>query len=307
MAVNVQREPRALDRDSVIEKCRRFSDFQLWPMTSDVDPERWLSNFTDSESEHALHLLNSFMFYSRKMTEQMFVSAIHNISTIFSSGNGDFRSCCASWEGFFDGVIVTYVTGETPNPTDSGFAYARLTRQAAAIPEDRIVMPQEALSILAANSKTPILFVDDFVGSGQQFIRTYNRKYDISGIGRVSFEDVIQNGSNSLIVYCPAICTQLGRRRIRESAKEVVISAGTFLPPQSSALHPRSILWPDHLKPTAKSFVKAASMRAGIPSDCWQGFWRLGLALAFADSTPDATLPIFYWEENGWKPLVRRS
>jgi hypothetical protein len=59
--------------------------------------------------------------------------------------------------------------------------------------------------------------------------------------------------------------------------------------------------------------VKAVSARIGIPDsggavvNDWQGFHCLGLSLAFYDSVPDATLPIFYWEENGWNPLIKKT
>jgi hypothetical protein len=39
----------------------------------------------------------------------------------------------------------------------------------------------------------------------------------------------------------------------------------------------------------------------------WQGFHKLGLALAFQHCVPDATLPLFYWEHNEWHPLIRRT
>jgi len=74
-----------------------------------------------------------------------------------------------------------------------------------------------------------------------------------------------------------------------------------------------SIFWPDPLKHGANEAIKKASLRAGLPDtggakvNDWQGFYKLGLALGFYNSVPDATLPIFYWEKNGWKPLIRRN
>ena len=70
------------------------------------------------------------------------------------------------------------------------------------------------------------------------------------------------------------------------------------------------VIWPEHLKYSGPSFIQNISQRIGVPDDegpdDFRGFHRLGLAIAFAHSTPDATLPIFRWEGNGWFPLARR-
>jgi hypothetical protein len=57
--------------------------------------------------------------------------------------------------------------------------------------------------------------------------------------------------------------------------------------------------------------LKRISERAGYiqenggPDD-WRGFHGLGLTVAFEHGIPDASLPIFFSERNGWKPLMRR-
>jgi hypothetical protein len=36
----------------------------------------------------------------------------------------------------------------------------------------------------------------------------------------------------------------------------------------------------------------------------WQGFHRLGLALAFEHGAPDATIAMLRWNANNWQPLI---
>lgn len=88
----------------------------------------------------------------------------------------------------------------------------------------------------------------------------------------------------------------------------VKVSAAHLLPPTYSAIAPDSILWPASLRNDGIRFIERASARAGIPDEDWRGYAGLGLALAFDHyTTPDATLPLFYWEQNGWTPLVHRK
>ena len=69
------------------------------------------------------------------------------------------------------------------------------------------------------------------------------------------------------------------------------------------------------------SKIQEISRRIGIPMTngqvidhgngtkdvSWNGFHGLGLALALAinHSCPDATLPIFYFSSEDWKPLIK--
>ena len=62
-------------------------------------------------------------------------------------------------------------------------------------------------------------------------------------------------------------------------------------------------------KPGAHEFLFEASRRAGIVDELgsnWAGFENLALPLAFFHCVPDATLPLYFWERNGWSPLIRR-
>lgn len=84
-----------------------------------------------------------------------------------------------------------------------------------------------------------------------------------------------------------------------------MLSPAHFLSDRYSALSDESIVWPDHLRPTAYDFLQNASNRAGIIS--WAGYQDQALTLAFEHGIPDATLPIYYHEENGWTPLIKRT
>jgi hypothetical protein len=300
--------PRVSGQD-VLSKTDYFVDVQLWPLLKELDAHRWLSNFTDSELDHAVHLLNGFMYFSSRLLDQLFISAVQSLSASFYSFGDSFLAFQSTWRQFVDSVIVTYVTGEIPNPSDSGYAFARRARQLLGINEDRIMAPDEAVRHLVQQAG-PIIFVDDFVGSGNQFVETWRRQVPLSG-STSSFERITAvRGAE--FYYCPLACTEYGFDRIRRDCPAVRLHPAHLLSARYSALDPNSIIWPNHLRGTATDFLQAASARAGIPDtngnvDDWRGFHKLGLAIAMGDSVPDATLPIFYWERNGWIPLIRRK
>ena len=297
-----------VNRQFVLTKGEYFSEIQLWPLRKELDCENWLKNFTNSELPHAVQLLNSFLYFSNPLLDAMFVAAFQTLSMKIADPRMSIALAREKWREFVDSVIVTYPTGETPNPTDSGFTYARKARQLLQIPQERIVSPQDALATILSGAKCPIVFVDDFVGTGHQFATTWQR--EVPSLGKVSFKTSgVAPGS---CFYCPLFCTEKGNTTLAGFCPEVILSPVHLLSSRFSALAGDSLIWPPKYQTTAFDFLQQASKRAGIPDsggsqpDDWQGFGKLGLTLALGDSVPDATLPIFYWEKNGWKPLVRR-
>lgn len=300
--------PPRMGESDVFMKCDYFVDVQLWPLRRTLNAQGWLNNFTDSEKEHSIHLLNGFLYFCSTLIDQMFVAAIHGISSQFYSPGDPFLTFQSTWQQFVDTIVVTYVTGEIPNPSDSGLGFARKARQLLGVSENRITTPDDAVRRLM-QQPGPILFVDDFVGSGNQFLETWRRAVSVAG-STTSFER-ISTVSGSTFYYCPLFCTQYGYERLQNQCPAVILRPAHVITDRYSALSPESFIWPAHLQTTAVDFLGVASSRAGIPDndgnvDDWRGFHKLGLAIAIGDSVPDATLPIFYWEENGWTPLIRR-
>jgi len=298
--------PAAVSRSFVLLKCNFFVDVQLWPVLSRINPESWLSNFRTNEIDHAVHLLNGFLYYSSVLVEELFKAAFQRLSCRIGCLQSPYAQAKALWDSFRRNVIVTYVTGENPSETDSGYVFARMARQALGISETQIMNPLRVLETLVADGPRPVVFVDDFVGSGRQCTLTWHREMELAKGTTNSFAKLsaITGGT---FYYCPVVCADLGRRVIRDRCPGLQLWPAHFLSDRYSATSSDSLIWPERLRPTALEFLRSASKRAGIPEDQWAGFKDLGLALAFEHCVPDATLPIFYCEHNGWHPLVRRT
>lgn len=291
--------PTDLTQEILLAKCEYFASIGIWPKKDILDPELWLRNFLADEVEHALYLLNAFMYFSTDLVDQIFSTSIRTVGRLMTK---------SQWTDFLDKAIVTMVTGEVPSITDSGHVFARKAR-ALSIPEERIKTPEKAFYEIQRNFSGALFFVDDFVGSGNQFIDTWHRKFPFSN---GSFSDIAA-ASSTTFYYCPAFCTELGLENIKKACPKVEVNPGVLIPQNYSALASDSILWPTRLQSTAVDFLLSASRRAGIPDtggnepEDWRGFASLGLTIAMEKSVPDATLPIIYWDKNGWLPLMRRN
>ena len=61
--------------------------------------------------------------------------------------------------------------------TDSGLAFARKARQVLSLPQDRILSPLDTLEFVGTHGPREVLFLDDFLGTGNQFLSTWRRAY----------------------------------------------------------------------------------------------------------------------------------
>jgi hypothetical protein len=300
---------QALDR--VTLKAEYFVDIQLWPVVEEFDPLGWLNNFTTEDRPLAALLLDSFVYLPSRIESAMFLAAVHGISGRLQQTTR--AKSKDTWRTFIQGAIFCMVTGESPNPSDSGYIFARRARQILGIDESRLTEPGKCLEVLHRHGPRPVVFVDDFVGSGEQFIRTWRRSYMVAG-ENLSFRQLATRASNPISTfYCPILTTARGVKAIAANCPQVMMHPAHILDPETSPLHPQTAVFPDALRASGQEMIRRVSAALGIPdtdgsvTNDWQGYRKLGTSIAFSHGLPDATLPLFYWDAAGWTPLKRRT
>lgn len=295
----------------VIAACDALVDFHAWDPTK-IDARGWLANFDVADRPLAEALLSRFSFYSDHLVDQLFRAAFQNISNLIQPGWRPFGEAQARWRDFCANALVTLVQGEEPNPSDSGWLFARKARQIIGVSEAQLVTPAQAVERVALGHAESVVFVDDFVGSGEQFLKTWDRNYSTGQFGDLSFRQTASANGQTRFFYCNAMTTARGLQRIASAVPNVQVSAGNVIPQDHSLSSPRSALWRAEQLNDGIEMIRRLSFSLGFTDSSgslndWEGFHKLGLGLAFEHSVPDATLPIFYTDRSGWIPLVRRS
>ena len=300
-------QAQEVSEDLLLSKIDFFMDTGVWPSIGHMDPRGWLQNFEDQERRFAINLLNAFLYYNEPLLDALFRTVVLQLGTEHITSAGPAIQASQHWHAFVDKVLVSYVEGEIPNPTDSGYVFARKARQIIGIREEQIVSPRDALGIHIENPERPILLVDDFVGSGNQMRNTWNREYELASGIYNSFKSVSDRGAQ--IFYIPVISTEFGLNELKNDCTGLHVRTTHVLDSRYSLTASDSILWPKNLQTGAVEFLRKVSERAGIleGSDVpWDGFHQLALSVSFFHSVPDATIPLYYWEKPGWTPLLRR-
>lgn len=293
-----------MSRASILAARQSFSDWGIWPrQRADVDPVGWLNNFEPEDQELAEALLDAFVLFNADLTEQLFVSACLSISALTRSAPADRL---AEWRAFRSSALVTFPGSEDQNPADSGHRFAAIARNRVGFAEANLFAPAEAVRHLAATSTSrPVVIVDDFLGTGEQFLESWRERV-VVGRGRTSsLADEVRRLGIMQCYLVAGVATWRGLDELKEETPEVEVVAAHILPPQASLRHPGTSLVPEHLLQGLESLVEKYSRKAGISSDQW-GYRGLATTVGFEHGIPDSTLPLYWHASATWTPLRRR-
>ncbi|TDP13003.1 hypothetical protein DFR39_101477 [Roseateles asaccharophilus] len=275
----------------------------MWLSEPTIRPRAWIENFDDNDKILAAQLLERFVFYNQRLTDSLLTTSFYSIADGLKKG-----PTAPAREQLLQALpnaVFTPVSGETPNPTDSGYFLCRRTRQVLNVDEAQIKITSEAIK--AAEAGQPVVFVDDFIGSGDQFLTTWQD----SSTG-TSFE-AIQSKVGFTAIYVSLVGTEMGITNIGNKAPSVAVCV-------THKIDDRGTLWGlqasnQSLYSQIDSLLKRYTPRL-TPHDAYMhqqqyltyGYKHRGLFFAFEHSVPDATLPIFWCRgTNNWEPLIERT
>jgi hypothetical protein len=271
----------------VLRKCRGLRKVGFWDKEPRLNPNLWLANFADVDQTVAVHLLDKLIFFSDSMVDQMLTSTSRHVDVDFSAPT----------------TLILPVEGEVPNPTDSGFLFCRKARKLLRIDQARF-HTIDSITAENVNGITDIIFIDDFIGTGDQLHATLQRlEQKLTG--------PVLSGLN--IHYLGVISTEQGV--VREFDYSVIKHFTHVVGDDYNICS----IFRDAVEmiPTTPSveqlsqFLITYSAELIVPSyvDKIWGFGKMGLSIAFSHSVPDATLPIFWAQSQrqNWTPLIPRS
>lgn len=297
-----------LDKEEYIERFKFFRDVQIWPDTESFNFNGWLGNFeTDNDKMIAFRLINFFNYYPKKMVDQMLVSAVGHSGFKLAEVFPDWKH-----SHFLDRCFYSFIPGETQNPSDSGNLFMRKLRDHLGVNQNRFIDYSYLHDFLIDNSKErlPIIFVDDFVGSGSQCYNAWVE--NVGGRDMISLIEISESLGH-VFVYCPLIVNYTGYKFLSEYCNGLIISPAHILGPEYNIFNKECICWNNdsNLYDQAMETIFRYSTKLGIPFSNGssvkdvRGFGEQGLAIAFEHGAPDAIPPIFYWSDD-WVPLINK-
>ncbi len=279
-----------------------FSDLDFWPpQRAEINPEGWLAQFDVEDLPIAESLLDSFVFFNARFTEQMFVSAFMSIS---SAAYGGSVAPEAWWTAFRGSALLTFPAGEDVIPVASGHRFMAIARDRMGFEQNNMYNPADLVQTLASrDSAAALIIVDDFLGSGTQFLEMWSESVVASGRTTSLGEEVTRTGCDCYFVV--AVANSTGRDALLEDAPGVRLHASHVLDARTSIAHPETVAVATGLRAGVPEFVTKYSARAGIaPEKIW-GFENMAATIGFDHGVPDCTLPLYWHSSETWVPLRR--
>lgn len=284
-----------------LEKCEVLKKAGLWPNESRMRPRAWLENFDDEDRSTAAYLLSKFTYYNNDLTERLLKASYQSIGDELpkkeSNSGGKLIDALES-------AIFVPVSGEKPNPTDSGYLFCRKARQILRIPEERIKNLNESIEH-AAKGNT-VIFLDDFIGSGDQFLKSWGRIHNSHSLKSLIEKNYFE------AIYITLISTDYGLNEIKRNAPKVSICCPHILCKEATVNHILEKY--DSTSQKVEDLLEKYYPRLKPKDDYMYttpylkyGYKERGLMLGFDHSIPDATLPIFWSPGDNWEPLIERT
>lgn len=285
--------------ESVKAECKQLIELGLWDVRM-ARFESWIKQFCGNEEEFfSACLLDQIILRTTQQFEAGLRSLLRsNLNSNLFSGAPDLELSQKLASRNDPKLRLVPVICETDPPTKSGPLVLRRLQRSLQFNQQWMCWPWQAPDHIRAGTEI-IIFVDDFLGSGRQFVKFFNqwKFHEFSEGVRYFYAPVVahQQGIIHLKNELPAICVT--------SAETLGESHGFFSAEVWSRLGQGNISAEE-----AKAwYLDFANQRGFSPKSIGPlGVGDLALTFGFSHSTPNNSLPILWYETSGWQPLLER-
>lgn len=239
--------------------------------------ERWLERFGDSDKDTAARLLDAVEFISAEEVHAAFRSVLSQIP--------GWDRAKAKRKGKFAFVAFSSSAGESG---DNMLHQFRLANELNNKAFDSLFIGRSELLRSGLGADDTVVFVDDFVGSGNQAVTAWEKM----------FQELTTEVGN---VYLATVAAyQMGSSEIKKKTRMQLLAHRT-LSNRQSLFHSTCHHFSDHEKQRILHYCAIASPK--YP----RGFGDCGLAVVLYHQCPNNSIAVLHATSNKWDPLFPRS
>ena len=296
-----------------IDKVYFYIESKFWSKLTVKRVQNWMKNFESIDEKYcAARLLDRFVFYSEDDTIRLLDYGINEIfirkEYLRKEQEEDFLIEEAELKKVKEDFLGR--TGLLPlsegNPTDSSFEMARKISSELGFPEGQVISPTEFDSDINKRYDQ-IIILDDFIGTGDQIIDFWNYSdINFNGVKRKLYE-ISKILTNTSFHYLCLVSTKEGLDRFYSEDlhhdKTLSISCCEILK-EKFRIFNGTVYFDEGEVEECQKIIKALCERKNIN---FLGFRRKDYAIAFHHGIPDASLPLFYEQNENWNYLIRNK
>lgn len=289
--------------DAIFTRCRDLIGYQVWAGLQRLRLDGWIANFRSAEERYfAARVLDALIYRSDDQT----ISLLRQLFRRVVPDHGRIHGLSGSLRDVYQSLrdphvdprvrVVPVIPSHSP-PTKSGVIIARHLKRLLRVNERWIIHPDQV--IVELGSVDAIIFVDDFLGTGEQF----------SGfLARAGLDACV---SSACFIYGCLAAHEHGVGELRRAFPSLHVAAVERLGDGHALFHAEGGSFPDgeNSIEDARDFYYGLMDDRGIDivGSNRRGFGHLEIVYAFQHSVPDNSLPILWWAKSDqWRPLFDR-
>jgi hypothetical protein len=303
--VDTFRLPRdgSIYADKIFSRCRDLISYHFWSGMPQHRLDAWIANFrTPEERYFAARVLDALIYRSDDQTLALLRELITRVIPDYARIHGlppqlqDMYLKLRS-PSMDPGIRIVPVLPPGAAPTKSGVILARHLKRALKIKENWIIHPDTVPA--AISDGHTIIFVDDFLGTGDQFTKF------------LKATKLVPVASSTCFIYGCLAAHEEGIGFLRKECPSVHVATVEKLDDSHALFHNSAGSFPDGINSVdcAKEFYYQLldDRGFGIIGPNRRGFGHLEIVYAFEHSVPDNSLPILWWDHSSqWQHLFDR-
>lgn len=288
------------DKEFLLERISKTAS-SCWKLDIEKkDIDNWLENFkgeslNDIEYERhlALLLLSNFVYFNlgdiRHLAKNVFLKFIHDQCVIRKK---EFPTD-TDLNIFTQNIIKETIFCPLGNPSESGTNILYYFRQANKLPKS--CFSYDVKQYIEKDAIKNIVFIDDVAITGSQASKILKEEYNLKN-----------SNKNIYLLTFIATDTAIDKFNFEFQDTKIKILSTLQLDERSKCFSDSSYIFNefDELRNDCKLLAEYYGKM--YDNCCPLGYKNDGYAIGFFYNIPDNTLPIFWYDENGWNPIFRR-
>ena len=289
--------------ETVFSRSRDYISYDIWSGLEMHRLDQWLANFkTDEERYLAAKILDSLIYRSDRQTialmKHLFQVSLPDYSRKHNLPRSLGNLYWSMKDRYVDpSVRVAPVLPDLAGPTKSGPTYTRDLKRHLRFSESWIVFGTEAIQYL--DQLDALIFIDDFLGTGQQF----SEFLESSGLSL--------DLARANVIYAPLTGHYRAIEKLQTDFPGLHVIPVEVLDEKHSFFSEQAGNFDDGVNNAKLALdhyhMLLADRGIDVQGKSRQGYGGLEIVYAFENAVPDNSLPILWWHQSeNWKPLFDR-
>lgn len=289
--------------NTVKDRCHDLIQFKIWEGIKSIDLKRWLNNFNnDIELYFAACILDALIYRSSdqtlSMATELFTKKLPSHLNKIGFNFKDYKNLVTLLRSPVTNELrLVSVATKNERPVKSSNVILRDYKRRLSFNDNWFIHPDEVKIEANSNGVKTFIFIDDFLGTGNQFDTMYK------GYG---FQMTLKECNT---IYCPLVAHKSGMEYLMNKHHNLTIVSTELLDGTFDIFNyafDDGTNNPDCARKFYDKLLKDNKFPNSLEENKY-GFGNLGLAYTFSHSSPDNCLNII-WDNNngGWHPLIAK-